>query len=320
MKGVVFLLLTLIPWIFSCTGDDTPYIAFFISGEGRQSKVEGFKQAMKDMGVSIKYDLYDGQNNLRKIEEIAQQIALQENRYRLVAVGGSLEAYYLKKAKPNFSKPIVIMGGTAVKVWGLTQDFGKPTNGVTGVDNQNAELMEKRLEIFKKFFPHVKKAVVFCTPKFEASRYATRLTVKAGEKIGIKVVPVSVRDLRDLEYVMANMKKDGFSAVIITPCFYTENFLTTYILQLANFYQIPVMCLSPDQAARGCPVAYGSSGFEQGYQAAHIALRLLRGDPVESVPFEKVRTVHLAVNMRALRELGYTYDRKALDFADIVYR
>ncbi len=283
------------------------------------SKVKGFKDGLKALGMEkVKLDVYLGENNLKKLEVEALKMLSKIDKYDLIAVGGSLEAYYIKRLNPNVKKPIVIMGGTAIKTWGLTKEIKRPSYNITGVDNLNVELMEKRIELFVKFFPEIKKVVVFCTPQFEASKLATRITVKAGEGYGIKVVPVSVRDAVDLEYVISNMKGDGFGGIIITPCFYTENFLTSYILQYAMFYQIPVMCLAPEQAKAGCPIAYGSSNYEQGYQASYIAYKLIRGENVEDVPFEKVRDVKLVINQRTMRELGYSSSHMSFSADQVV--
>jgi putative ABC transport system substrate-binding protein len=311
-----FILFLLFLSLLSCSKEEKK-IAILISGEGRMSKVGGFQDGLRALGVKdVNFDLYTGDNNLKKLEEKAIEVINKLDEYNMIAVGGSIEAYYLKKLKPDMKKPVVIMGGTAIKTWGLTESFSKPSYNITGVDNLNAELMEKRMEILHKLFPSIKKVVVFCTPQFEASKVATKITVKAGERYGIKVVPISVRDVLDLEYVISHMREDGFDGIVITPCFYTENFLTSYILQYASFYQLPVFCLSPEQAKKGCTVAYGSSGYQQGYQASFIAYRLLKGEQVKNVPFEKVRNIKLVVNERVLREQGVQYNQIALSLVD----
>ncbi|HIP42377.1 MAG TPA: hypothetical protein EYG91_00335 [Aquifex aeolicus] len=35
----------------------------------------------------------------------------------------------------------------------LTQSFSRPTENITGIDNLNAELMEKRIELLSQLFP-----------------------------------------------------------------------------------------------------------------------------------------------------------------------
>ncbi len=296
-------------------------IAIFISGEGRMGKVRGFLDGLKDLGLDrVEYRYFKGNNTLSFMRELAQELALKQEDYDLIAVGGSLEAYMVKSASGRLRTPVVILGGTSIREWGLTKDLGRPSEGITGVDNLNAELMEKRVELFSRMFPHIKKVIVFCNPQFEASKNATRITIRAGRKFGIKVVPVSVRDVRELEYIISHMREDGFEAIIITPCFYTENFLTSYILHYANFYQIPVFCHSPGLVKKGCHVAYGTSGYEQGYQAAHIAYKILRGTPVEFVPFERAYYPRLAVNESALAELGVDYNREFFTYIDEVVK
>ncbi len=319
---MVLLIIILAVLLTSCgTGEPQYRIAIFISGEGRMSKVKGFLTGLKEIGVdNVKVDFYEGNNTLSRMRELAKELAKVQDRYDLIAVGGSLEAHMVKEAAGKLRTPVVILGGTSIKEWRLTKSLSKPSENITGVDNLNAELMEKRVQLFSKMFPNIKKVLVFCNPQFEASKNATRITVRAGRKFGIKVVPVSVKDVKELEYIISHMKEDGFGAIIITPCFYTENFLTTYILHYANFYQIPVFCHSPGLVRKGCHVAYGTSGYEQGYQAAHIAYKILRGTPVEFVPFERAYYPRLAVNESALAELGITYNREFITYVDEVVR
>jgi len=285
------------------------------------SKVKGFEDGLRDLGIKrVKFFYFKGNNTLSRMRELARELAENQESYDLIAVGGSLEAYMVKEASDKLKTPVLILGGTSIREWGLTEDLGKPSKNITGVDNLNAELMEKRVELFSRMFPHIKKVIVFCNPKFEASKNATKITIRAGREFGIKVVPVSVRDVKELEYIISHMKEDGFGAIIMTPCFYTENFLTSYILHYANFYQIPVFCHSPGLVKKGCHIAYGTSGYEQGYQASHIAYKILRGTPVEYVPFERAYYPRLAVNESALTELGVEYNRKFLTFVDEVFR
>ncbi|RLJ69981.1 putative ABC transport system substrate-binding protein [Hydrogenivirga caldilitoris] len=319
----LFILLLVLFGLISCesTKEKEYRIAVFISGEGRKAKVKGFQDGLKNLGVEkVKYTYYEGDNTLGKIRELAQELVFKENEYDLIIAGGSLEAYMVKTASGKLKTPVIILGGTSILQWGLTNSLSRPSENITGVDNLNAELMEKRVELFSRMFPQIKKVLVFCNPQFEASKNATRITIRAGKKFGVKVVPLSVRDVKELEYVISNMREDGYDAIIITPCFYTENFLTTYILHYANFYQVPVFCPSPGMVKRGCHVAYGTTGYEQGFQAAHIAYKILNGVPVEHVPFERAYYPRLAVNEKALAELGVGYNKEFLSYVDEVMK
>ena len=329
MGGYIFskmrflLVFALVLSVLACeSSQDREYrIAVFISGEGRMAKVKGFQDGLKDLGIDkVSYEFYEGNNTLGKMGELAQELALRQEDYDLIVVGGSLEAYMVKTASGKLKTPVVILGGTSILQWGLTKGLSKPSENITGVDNLNAELMEKRVELFSKMFPRIRKVLVFCNPQFKASKNATRITIRAGRKFGIKVVPLNVRDVKELEYIISNMRTDGYDAIIITPCFYTENFLTTYILHYANFHQVPVFCHSPGLVKKGCHVAYGTSGYEQGFQAAHIAYKILNGTPVQHVPFERAYYPRLAVNETALTELGVAYNREFFTYVDEVVK
>ncbi len=321
MRFLVLLLISVL--LISCgrkVQEESYRIAIFVSGEGRAKKVEGFLQGLKDLGLhNLRVEIYKGDNTLRRIRNLAVELFQRQEDYHLIAVGGSLEAHMLR-SNGKLSTPVVILGGTSILAWKLTKELSAPSEGITGVDNLNAELMEKRMELFSQTFPDIKKVLVFCTPKFEASKRATKITVRSGKKFHIKVVPVSVADVKELEYIISNMKEDGFGAIMLTPCFYTENFLTSYILHYANFYQIPVFCHSPELVRKGCHVAYGTPSYEQGYQASHMAYRILKGARVEDVPFERTYYPRFAVNERAIEELSISYNRQIYSLADEVIR
>ncbi len=314
--------IVLIAFLLGCSPERETYkLAVLISGDSRKDKVEGFKAGLKDLGLSnVEYEIFEGNNTLSRMRELAREIAMRQEEFDLILAGGSIEAYMIKEASGNLKTPVVILGGTSIKEWGLTKSLDRPSENITGVDNLNAPLMEKRMEIFAKIFPEIKKVLVFCTPQFEASKHATRIAVRAGKKYGIKVVPIAIENVKDLEYVISHMKQDGFGAIVITPCFYTENFLTSYILHYANFYNVPVFCPSPSLVKKGCHVAYGTYGYDQGYQASHIAYKILRGTPVEYVPFERAFYPVLAVNESALTEIGYPLSRTLITLADEVIR
>ena len=321
MRIFVYLLILAL-LLFNCSQEERRVftVAVFISGESRMEKVKGFLKGLEDYKIPFRYEIYKGDNSIRSMEELAQKLQNKVKEYDLVATGGSIETFILKKYGINEFVPIVLLGGTAIKQWGLTESFSKPTYNITGIDNRNAELMAKRVELFKRLFPEVNKVIIFCTPKFEASKYAARITINTAKSLGIKVVPVYVKDLKELEFVVSHMKEDGFGAIIMTPCYYTDNFLTGYILQYARFYKVPVFCHSLGFVKKGCPIGYGTSGYDQGYHAAFLAYRILKGSPVSKVPFERVYYPKLMINETSLTDFGINLSRTALVYVDEVIR
>ena len=98
------------------------------------------------------------------------------------------------------------------------------------------------------------------------------------------------------------------------------NISTLFSISSVLRLSMPVMCLSPEHAIKGCTIAYGSSNYDQDYQASYIAYRIIKGERVENIPFEKVNKVKLFVNQGALRELGYTLDKNKLALIDQVVK
>ncbi|MDQ7081685.1 MAG: ABC transporter substrate binding protein [Aquificota bacterium] len=114
-------------FLSSCEGGERDYrIAVFISGEGRLPKVRGFLSGLKELGVkNLKIDFYEGDNTLSRMRELARDLARVQDRYDLIAVGGSLEAHMIKEASGKLRTPVVILGGTSIIEWKLTKSLSE---------------------------------------------------------------------------------------------------------------------------------------------------------------------------------------------------
>lgn len=139
----VFVFILFLLFLVSCGDRDKKVvIGVLISGEGRLTKLDGFKDGLKNLGIkNVEFLVYNGENSLKGIEEKAIEIVKDEDKFHIIVAGGSLEAYYLKKIKEDLKVPVVIMGGTAIKTWGFVDEKNRPIRGITGIDNLNTELM-----------------------------------------------------------------------------------------------------------------------------------------------------------------------------------
>ncbi len=53
-------------------------------------KVRGFMDGLKDLGFEkVRYNFYKGNNTLSRMRELAQELALKQEDYDLIAVGGA---------------------------------------------------------------------------------------------------------------------------------------------------------------------------------------------------------------------------------------
>lgn len=68
--------------------------------------------------------------SLKVLKKKATKMAENENKFHLILAGRSIEAYYLKKVKEDWSVPIVIMGTMAIRTCGFVDNGNRPIPGM----------------------------------------------------------------------------------------------------------------------------------------------------------------------------------------------
>jgi ABC-type uncharacterized transport system substrate-binding protein len=92
------------------------------------------------------------------------------------------------------------------------------------------------------------------------------------------------------------------------------------LLDLVYDKRIPSVFQASFYVGYGGLASYGSDYYADGFQAARLVARILRGAPPRDLPVEGADKLHLAVNLKTAAALGIAVPRKILLRADTLRR
>ena len=90
------------------------------------------------------------------------------------------------------------------------------------------------------------------------------------------------------------------------------------MLETSLSARIPVVFQSAFWSGFGALVSYGSDYYAEGFQAARLVAKILRGARPQDLPVEGANKIELTVNLKTARGLGLTIPREILLRADKV--
>lgn len=280
-------------------------VGIILFGDSRMPQVEGFKDGMAKLGYeenkSIKYIIRNAKNKRDQLKPIINEL-LEEKVDLLVAAGG-LEADTIKKISPN-DTPVVVLYINAIIERGLVKSQLEPGWGVTGIDNLNAELSSKRVEIMRDLLPSLKKILILYYEKIAPSRIGVEKATIMANKLGIAIDARAVSSREEIREIMTKLKPGEVDAMLTVPTAPIDNALKKIILPEINRLKLPLFTHSRPLAEKGALASYGAHFYDMGMQASRLAKKILTGTDASKIPFETPKKYVYAVNKDVQTEFG----------------
>jgi putative ABC transport system substrate-binding protein len=213
--------------------------------------------------------------------------------------------------------PIVMMGVGAALENGLVASLARPGGNVTGVADLAAELGGRRLQVLRDIIPDLSCVGVLASSEDPFARPFVNDMVAAGERAGIRVVPVRVSGPAGFAAAFATMTASRAQAVVVQGIFtFSANRMA--ILEIAARDGLPMVALDHDTTAAGGLFSLLSSWSETIQRGASFVDRILKGADPAALPVEQPTTFDLHVNLRTARALGLVVPQSILVAADEV--
>ncbi len=313
--SLVALLLLLVFLLLACqTDNDIPVqkVGIVMFGDSRQPQVRGFIEGMAqlgyDEGKQISYLIRNAKNERSKLTSFVRELSKQ-NIQLLVAAGG-LEADTMKKIVVDQGIPVVVLYTNAIKERGLVESRRYPGWEVTGVDNLNAELSGKRVEVLKELVPGIHRILVLYYKKIAPSRIGMEQAQQIAIRYGLDIDARAVSSREEIKQVMGTLQIGDVDAMLAVPTAPIDNALKDIILPNLKRLRIPLMTYSRPMAEIGALASYGANFYDMGVQSARLADKVLKGIKPSSIPFETPKQFVYTVNQDVAKFLG-------LKFSDI---
>jgi putative ABC transport system substrate-binding protein len=202
---------------------------------------------------------------------------------------------------------------------GLVASFARPGGTVTGMTTTakggEEALTGKRLGLLKELVPDTALVGLMLHADSPESAALRNGAEAAGSRLGMKILPLRVRTLDDVEAAFAFGLRAGAGAFLIDdqPLMISNR---SKVAELAARAGKPTMGMMPEQARAGLLASYGSGPTYAWHRYGSYAAKILAGDRPGDLPIEQERTFLFVINLKTAQALRITVPPRFMTLAD----
>src|SRR5262249_35939694 len=177
----------------------------------------------------------------------------------------------------------------------------------------------KWMEVLKEIAPQVRRAVLMFNPQTApyVAEYYQRPFEAAGPSFGVEAAAIIVRQMSDIEAVIADFAHEPSGVLLSTPdnISYVHRAL---VFALAARHRVPAVYPFRFMAREGGLASYGVDLGETFPRAAEYIDRILKGAKPADLPVQAPTKFELAINLKTAKALGLEIPPTLLARADEV--
>jgi putative tryptophan/tyrosine transport system substrate-binding protein len=201
---------------------------------------------------------------------------------------------------------------------GLVTNFLRPGGNVTGFLSMESTIAGKWLELLKEITPSLARVAFLFNPATApfAEVYLT-LFRAAAQSFAVEAITAPVRDLAELETVMASLAGKPNGGLMIMP----DSFLIAQraaVTSLAAHYRLPAVYPFRYFTDVGGLLSYGSDQLDNYRRAASYADRILKGEKPGELPIQVPAKFEMTINLKTAKSLNLEMPPKLVALADAV--
>src|SRR5262245_32339101 len=163
------------------------------------------------------------------------------------------------EAAKNATKtiPIIMAGVSDPVATGFVASLARPGGNITGFSLQSPELSGKRLELLKEIVPKLSRVAFLVHGRDPGHRLFLKEAQDASEGLGMKIQPLAVARVEEIEGAFPSMVKERTGGLVIQPIFIGS--YGARIAELAAKNRLPTISDPMEFADAGGLMSYGPS-------------------------------------------------------------
>jgi len=313
---LVFLGSSLVANPMAATGQKvTPSrIGFLRVGPPPPTYIGGFREGLQEQGLVEGRDFvieFALAQSAAQIPETAVQLA--RTQPDIIVAAGTPSVFPARDAAGRI--PVVFVATFDPVETGLVPSLARPAGNVTGLTTISGDLVAKRLELIKDFFPAFTKVAILVRESSPTAPHYVQQSRFAAERLGVELQVLTERQPADLEKLLVAARASDALVVGDDTEFTT---LRTKIAELAISNKVPTIHGLREMVDAGGLIAYGASFHDLYRRAASQVKKILQGVKPGDLPIEQPAKFEFVVNLRTARALGLTIPPALLARADEV--
>jgi putative tryptophan/tyrosine transport system substrate-binding protein len=232
----------------------------------------------------------------------------------LIGVGANA-APYAKNATATI--PVVFILVSDPIGSGLVKSLARPEANVTGISNYAADLIGKRLELFKEIVPGLSRVALLVNSNAQISSVYIDVFKATTAKLGLFGATYQWRSPDDLVPAFDAMKQADIQGLITCP----DGWAFTYrnvISKLAIERRLPLSVWSRATLSAGALMSYGADHDAICHRVAVYVDKILKGTKPSELPVEQPTNFEFLINFRTVKAIGLDVSPVLLARADEV--
>jgi putative ABC transport system substrate-binding protein len=295
-------------------------VGVVMTGGAYQQALDGLKKGLEEKGFregqNISFLIKDTRGNTDVLESVIKEL-VAEKPDMIYSISTPVTAQVLKISGSQLPIVFNIVGDPIGA--GFAKSYPMPGANLTGCSNLSAELSGKRLEIFKKAFPNIKKVITFYSPENAFSKISIENLRKAAPLLDVEVKEIFTKDRNELGKALADITEGEFDGIFITPdAMVVSN--ADLIIKKSLELKLPTMGHEQTLAEKGVTLTYGANFYNMGIQCSSIAASVLSGQRPQTTPIITPDKLDIVVNQKNIEIIGLTISEKIIKEADKIIR
>jgi putative ABC transport system substrate-binding protein len=275
----------------------------------------GLKDGGYVEGTNFSFAMRYANADFEHFASLAAELAALNPQVIIAAPEGGVLAVH--KAAPTV--PLVgTLPGDPVAL-GLAASFARPGGKVTGMtlsaSGGQEALTGKRISLLKELVPGLTRVGLILVAGTSDFRAVQSGAEAASGRLGIKVLPLPVRTLDEVEAAFSSGLRAGTDAFFIDdqPLMFTNR---VKVAELAAVAGKPTIGMMPEQARAGLFTSYGNSPADAWRVYGRYAAKILAGANPGDLPIQQESKFLFVINLKTAQELGITVPPRLMTLAD----
>jgi putative ABC transport system substrate-binding protein len=217
--------------------------------------------------------------------------------------------------KATKTVPVVMLRVADPVNSGLVASLARPGGNLTGLSFMPDSLGPKGVELLHEILPKITHMAALYQGNNKGAVIIVDEVQRKGEQMGLQFVRLPVTDERDYAGAFEAASKAKAEALFVMD----DGAITKHrqqILELAAKYALPVVSIYRDFAVSGGLIAYGPNLDVVYRRGADYVDKLIKGEPVTSLPVEQPVNFDLVINVKTAKVLGLKIPQSVLIRAD----
>jgi putative ABC transport system substrate-binding protein len=291
------------------------YLGASTSSAGRE-RVSAFVQRLRELGwiegrtEAIEYRWADGRSE--RYGEIASEFV----RLKIDVLVTAATAPTLAAKRATSIIPIVFALAADPVGNGLVESLAQPGGNITGLSNQSADLVGKRLELLREVVPRLAQLAILANVRSPAASHEMKVAETSARTLGFTPHPLEVRRPEDISLALGSLGREGYALYVCSDPLVNAEMVRINTLALGA--RLPTMYLGREYVASGGFMSYGPDLPDLYRRAAEYVDRILHGANPADIPVEQPTKFELIVNLTTAKALGLKVPEAFLLRADEV--